>query len=329
MSIKSHFGFNESHNQDREDPNHIAHGYLDLLGSELVELRKRIKKAYPLAKFRRITNDGIGIILTPQSMCLDATVQWIVDAYVVKTVSTNRERSLNHDDMQKYGISWNDAHFTNITTNIARAVKIVKETRSVTPERALELSMQKTVTGFCNGLIHAQKALSNLQRQVFQKLYSHKTEEALLEYCLAGMEQRSVRADIQENIEGHVNEYLQKKKDLGESVAACDGLQTLALFKLENIDKVFFHYRDTTAGEMYRVKHVNDVNELPQEVLAKLSVLQTTGIDTLERVDSIRVLPSIGGVFRADYYAPDFLEDAMCVYVTPETMAEVEAIVGY
>jgi hypothetical protein len=41
-----------------------------------------------------------------------------------------------------------------------------------------------------------------------------------------------------------------------------------------------------------------------------------------------KVLTSIGCV-RGDAYDYDFVEDAMCVYISPETMAEVEALVGY
>jgi hypothetical protein len=41
-----------------------------------------------------------------------------------------------------------------------------------------------------------------------------------------------------------------------------------------------------------------------------------------------KVLTSIGCVTR-EAYDYDFVEDAMCVYISPETMAEVEALVGY
>ena len=93
---------------------------------------------------------------------------------------------------------------------------------------------------------------------------------------------------------------------------------------------MFYHYRDTTAAEMHQSKYVNDVNDLPQEVLTKLSVLQTTGEQVLESIGwgSGKVLTSIGAVLNQNHTSSDygFVEDAMCVYVSPETMVEVEAL---
>jgi hypothetical protein len=245
------------------------------------------------------------------------------------TVSTRRERDISYFERDRYGIDYTHKLFTSITKTLARATKLVKDTKSATGERGLEKVMQGTVSSFGRGLQQAQEKLDTLQRDVFSSMRHAKSNEALLEYSLATMEQRPVRADIRHEIEDCTNKYLESKRDLGDSIAACDGLQTLSIYKLKNIDKVFFHYRDTTASEMQRIKHVDDVNKLPQEVLAKLSVLQATGIDAMDAVEysyATKVLTSIGCVDASDY---DFVEDAMCVYILPETMAEVEALVGY
>ena len=324
--IETLFGFDASLNRDMEVDN-----YSPRMATELVALQKRVKKSHPFAKFRHTADDALAIQLTPQSMCFDAKVLWDKDAYIVMTVSTRREREITYADLDRYGIAYSDRSFTSLTKTLARATKLIKDTKSATGERVLEKVMQGTVSPFGRGLQQAQEKLDTLQRDVFSSMRNSLTSDALLEYSLAAMEQRPVRADIRHQIEDCTNKYLESKRDLGDSIAACDGLQTLSIYKLKNIDKVFFHYRDTTAGEMQRIKHVDDVNKLPQEVLAKLSVLQATGIDAMETVGysyDTKVLTSIGCVTRGtrDY---DFVEDAMCVYISPETMVEVEALVGY
>ena len=324
--IEKTFGFDASLNREMEDSY-----YSPRMADELAALQKRVKKTHPLAKFRHTADDALAIALTPQSMCFDAKVSWDTDAYIVMTVSTRRERDLSYADTDKYGIAYSDRRFTSITKTLARATKLIKDTKSATGERVLEKVMQGTIDPFGRGLKQAQEKLNTLQRDVFSSMINSVSNEALLEYSLAAMEQRPVRADIRHQIEGCTNKYLESKRDLGDSIAACDGLQTLSIYKLKNIAKVFFHYRDTTAGEMQRVKHVDDVNKLPQEVLAKLSVLQATGIDAMDNVGysyDTKVLTSIGCV-RRDAHDYDFVEDAMCVYISPETMAEVEALVGY
>ena len=324
--IEKTFGFDASLNCEMEVDN-----YSPRMAKELVALQKRVKKTHPLAKFRHTADDALAITLTPQSMCFDAKVSWDKDAYIVMTVSTRRERDHSYDDTKKYNIDYSDRRFTSITKTLARATKLIKDTKSATGERVLEKVMQGTIDPFGRGLKQAQEKLDTLQRDVFSSMRNSVSNEALLEYSLAAMEQRPVRADIRHQIEDCTNKYLESKRDLGDSIAACDGLQTLSIYKLKNIDKVFFHYRDTTAGEMQRIKHVDDVNKLPQEVLAKLSVLQATGIDAMDTVGysyDVKVLTSIGCV-RRDAHDYDFVEDAMCVYISPETMAEVEALVGY
>ena len=324
--IENIFGFDASLNREMEVDN-----YSPRMATELVALQKRIKKSHPFAKFRHTADDALAIRLSPQSMCFDAKVSWDKDAYIVMTVSTRRERDHSYEDLDKYSIVYSDRSFTSITKTVARATKLIKDTKSATGERVLEKVMQGTIDPFGRGLKQAQEKLDTLQRDVFSSMINSVSNEALLEYSLAAMEQRPVRADIRHQIEDCTNKYLESKRDLGDSIAACDGLQTLSIYKLKNIDKVFFHYRDTTAGEMQRIKHVDDVNKLPQEVLAKLSVLQATGIDAMDTVGysyDVKVLTSIGCV-RRDAHDYDFVEDAMCVYISPETMAEVEALVGY
>lgn len=295
---------------------------------EIANIRKRVAKKYPLAKFTRPSSSSLAIKLTPASMCWDVIVEFN-DGYLVKTVSTCRERDIAYDDREKYRISYREASFTNVTTNPNRVMKLINETRSVTGERVLENAMRVTLCNFDKGLKLAQERLFELQRRVFNPMMNTRREEALLEYSLATIEGRQVRQDVRHDVETLVHEYLNTKKELGESVSACEGLQTLSLFKIDGNDKVFFHYRDTTAGEMQRIKYVDDVNKLPREVLTKAAVLQTTGRDAMERIGwgGTRVLTSIGALEDCKDIA--FMDTAMCVYVTPETMAEVEALVGY
>lgn len=297
--------------------------------AELTTVRKRVKKKYPFAKFVRPSYRSLAIRLHPNSMCYDAIVESKQGGYIVKTVSTNRDRDISYDDKSKYGIGYNEARFVSITTNINRVMKLINETRSVTGERVLERAMQDSLHYFERGLALAQQALEELQVRVFRSLGDATRRDALMEYCLAGMEGRPVRGDVQHEVEGAVKEYLAKKADLGESITASEGLQILSLYKLQGNDKVFIHYRDTTAGEMTRIKYVDDVNKLPQEVLAKASVLQTTGKEAMDPVSfsHCHALSSIGAVKTC--HAHEFVETAMCVYVSPETMAEVEALVGY
>lgn len=297
---------------------------------ELTTIRKRVKKKYPFAKFVRPSYASLAIQLSPASMCWDVVVESKQGGYIVKTVSTHRDRDISYDDKRRYDIGYRHVSFVSITTNINRVMKLINETRSVTGERVLEKAMQESLRYFEKGLAHAQERLEAVQRGVFTKFRENLRSDMLLEYCLASIEERPVRADMRHDAEEAVKEYLVKKQDLGESITASEGLQVLSLFKLEGNDKVFFHYRDTTAGEMTRIKYVDDVNKLPQEVLAKASVLQTTGKEAMDNVGyshAHHVLSSIGAVQASD--SDSFVDTAMCVYVSPETMAEVEALVGY
>ena len=318
---QKHFGFDKVSN--------VGEYHEEL--EELATIRKRVKKKYTFARFARPSHNSLAIQLTPASMCWDVIVKFQSGGYVIKTVSTHRDRDISYDDKRLYELDYETSGFVNITRNLNRAMKIINETRSITGERVLERAMQQTIPSFDKGLRHAQDKLSDLQSRVFFGFRDTLRNDMLLEYCLASMEGRPVRGDVKNDVEGAVRTYLEKKKDLGESITASEGLQVLSLFKMEGNDKVFFHYRDTTAGEMQRIKHVDDVNKLPQEVLAKAAVLQTTGRDAMDRIgygcSGCRVLNSIGAV--SDCEDVGFMDTAMCVYVSPETMAEVEALVGY
>ena len=319
--IQKQFGFNNvsSVGEYHEEPEALA------------TIRKRVKRKYTFAKFARPSHNSLAIQLTPASMCWDVIVKFQSEGYIVNTVSTRRDRDISYDERMRYGVAYGDTKFVSITTNINRVMKIINETRSVTGERVLERAMQQTLVNFDKGLRHAQAKLSDLQSRVFYGFRDESRNEMLLEYCLATMEQRPVRGDVRNDVEGAVRTYLEKKKDLGESITASEGLQVLSLFKIEGNDKIFFHYRDTTAGEMQRTKYVDDVNKLPQEVLAKAAVLQTTGNDAMDKIShgylECRVLSSIGAVNDCERIG--FMDTAMCVYVSDAAMAEVEAIVGY
>jgi hypothetical protein len=217
----------------------------------------------------------------------------------------------------------------SMTQNVSRVMKLIYDTRSVTTELVLKRSLDRTVDPFKRGLKHAQDKLTALKREMFHGFDLSSRDDALLEYCLAGIEKRAVRADIQHNIEKVAREYVKKKADLGESVTASEGLQVLSLYKLQDDYRVFYHYEGTNAGDMVRNNHVNDANKLPQEVLSKLAVLQATGTDAMEsdRYGRCNVLNGIGSIRQTEGLG--FVEDMMCVYVTPETMAEVEALARY
>lgn len=318
---QKHFGFDKVGNYGE------YHEELE----ELATIRKRVKKKYTFARFARPSHNSLAIQLTPASMCWDVIVKFQSGGYVIKTVSTRRDRDISYDDKRIYELDYETSGFVNITRNLNRAMKIINETRSITGERVLERAMQQTIPSFDKGLRHAQDKLSELQSRVFFGFRDTLRNDMLLEYCLASMEGRPVRGDIQNDVEGAVRTYLEKKKDLGESITASEGLHVLSLFKMEDNDKVFFHYRDTTAGEMQRIKHVDDVNKLPQEILAKAAVLQTTGRDAMDIMgygySACRVLDSIGAM--SDCEGIGFMDTAMCVYVSDAAMAEVEALVGY
>jgi hypothetical protein len=184
--------------------------YSPRMAKELFALQKRVKKTHPFAKFRHTADDTLAIRLSPQSMCFDAKVSWDKDAYIVMTVSTHRERDLSYEDTKKYNIAYSDRRFTSITKTLARATKLIKDTESVTGERVLEKVMQGTIDPFGRGLKQAQEKLDELPVvDVFGSMRNSVSNEALLEYSLAAMERRPVRADIRHQVEDCTNKYLE------------------------------------------------------------------------------------------------------------------------
>ena len=330
LSIKTHFGFADV--DYHQSTQYQSAGYGER--PELAVLRKRVKRRYAFATFNQLDVDTLAIRLTQASLCWDVIVRYVsrCDGYIVKTVSTDRERPISNKDAWQYCISYaDDTESVNLTQNINRVMKLIYETRSVTPELVLDTFLSATQNSFIKGLVHAQDKLNALKHTAFNKFDLGERDGALLEYGLAGIEGRAVRADIQHSVEEMVREYIKKKVELGESVTASEGLQVLSLFKLRGENRVYYHYEDTDAGDMVRNNHVDDVNELPQEVLSKLAVLQVTGIgetglSTYQglRHGRCRILDGIGGVRELD--RGEFVEDVMCVYVTPETMVEVQAL---
>ena len=163
--IETIFGFDASLNREMEDSY-----YSPQMADELAALQKRVKKSHPFAKFRHTTDDALAIQLTPQSMCFDAKVLWDKDAYIVMTVSTRREREITYADLDRYGIAYSDRSFTSLTKTLARATKLIKDTKSATGERVLEKVMQRTIDSFGRGLKQAQEKLDTLQRDVFSSM---------------------------------------------------------------------------------------------------------------------------------------------------------------
>ena len=328
-TIKTYFGF-DNLGFGVYDPN-IEH-------PELVDLCKRVKRKYPFATFAgSAAGSTLAIKLTQASLCWDVIVRFVprCDGYVVKTVSTNRERPISYEDMHRYyisnsvsGVDDEDIASISITQNINRVMKLIYDTRSITTQLVLDKNLEKTLIHFERGLVHAQDKLTALKHQVFHEFDLYERDGALLEYGLAGIEGRAVRADIQHSVEEMVREYIKEKTELGESVTASEGLQVLSLFKLQDDGRVYYHYEGIDAGDMVRNNHVNDVNELPQEVLSKLAVLQITGTEAAGYVGSggCKILNSIGAVGKP--HRGGFVEDSMCVYITPETMVEVQALAG-
>jgi len=333
-NINEIFGFDESDNRDwmAEDGclGLCEHEATDPLPMELAALQKRVKKTHPLATFRRTAVNTIAILVDPKSLCFDAIVSWVADAYVIQTVSTERSRSIAYKDRENYEVKYSSQQYTSITSKLARATKLVKDTDSVTAEGVVKEVMVKTVSTFSTGLSKAKEKLDTLQVRVFTPMTTLERTECLLEYCLADKEQRPVRADIKRRVDDCTDKYLLDKSELGHSITACQGLCVLSIYKVANVDKIFYYYADG-GTELWlqhkNTKYVNDVNDFPQEVLRKLSVLQTTGVDAMESLGygTAKVLTSVGAVWPSSSQIP-FIEDAMCVYVSPEAIAEVATL---
>jgi len=134
------FGFDASLNREMEVDN-----YSPRMATELVALQKRVKKSHPFAKFRHTADDALAIRLSPQSMCFRC--QGIVGQGRLHSYDCKHQPRalLSYADSKKYNIDCSARHFTSPNQTLARATKLVKDTRSITGERVLEKAIEGTI----------------------------------------------------------------------------------------------------------------------------------------------------------------------------------------
>ncbi len=325
------FGFDEVNKYDEAKCNGSAYTSHDInsnpqFAPELKDIQKRIKRRHKQASFLWVSISEFAVRLSPKSLCYDARVTYLENAgYLVLNVSTYREKALPYEQDRHFCLSWNKKSFASVTVNPARVAKIVNSTVSVTQDTVLHNTLNRTLSRFEGGLVNAQEKMKKLTRRVFGGMSDSERDGALLEYCLASMDDRAVASGVVANAKERVTKYLTTKKDLGYSIEACNGQAVLALYKFKDSDRIHYAYEDRKLGS------VSDVNELPKEVLSKLAVLQTTGtagMDDLESYYGTKVLDSIGCIYDTDRDKDDmsFIEDAMCVFVSPSTLQEVATL---
>ena len=320
--------------------------------AEIADLQKRVKRKHPLAQFRIVDCAVLGdwsyktvaIKLNPINLCFDARVDCFIGLrgrdthYVVASVSTARTREIPYEDRELFHIDYCDKDFTSITKSLSRAVKVINNTVSWTPTSTVKKAFGYYAEYFQGGLDRAQKKLNDLKRGVFSTINGAKINEALLEYCIAGMENRPVSGEISHLITDNVEKYLVSKKDLGESVSVCDGLQMLALCKLKGSERIYYHKLDyrpygTPPADLPSIFcGVGDINELPEEVLGKLFTMQSIGEENMEAVLYSRcvALDGVGAsVVRQSNpsgncgHTTPFTSEIMCAYVSPETIEQL------
>ena len=347
-NIEDAFSLDAKRNQEKD----IGYGDGESIATaEIAELQKRVKRKHPLAQFRIVgcavlgdwSYKTVAIKLSPINLCFDARVDCFIGLrgrdthYVVASVSTARTREIPYEDRELFNIDYCDKEFTSITKSLSRAVKVVNNTVSWTPTLTVKKAFDYYAEYFQAGLDRAQKKLNDLKRGVFSTINGAKTNEALLEYCLAGMENRPVSGEISNLITDSVEKYLVSKKDLGESVSVCDGLQMLALCKLADSERIYYHridYKPYGAPPAVLPSifcGVGDINELPEEVLGKLFTMQSIGEDNMEVISYSRcvALDGVGATVknqidnaRKTTNIP-FASEIMCVYVAPETLEQL------
>ena len=345
--IEEAFSLDANRNQEKG----IGYGEGESIATtEIATLQQRVRRKHPLAQFRIVDCGVLGnwryktvvIKLNPINLCFDARVDcfiWLsasdVTHYVVASVSTDRTREIPYEDREVFNIDHCDKDFTNITTNLSRAVKIINNTVSWTPTSTVTKVFEHYADSFQRGLDRAQKKLNDLKSGVFSTLTGTETNEALLEYCLAGMENRPVSGEISHLITDSVEKYLVSKKDLGESVSVCDGLQMLALCKLAGSERIYYHrlaYRTQgtpPATLPPLLCGVGDINKLPEEVTGKLFTMQSIGEENMEDVDysggRCVGLDGVGAavIKQVNWRPTAFTSDIMCVYVSHETIEQL------
>ena len=323
------FGFDEVNKYDEAKCNGSAYTSHDInsnpqFAPELKDIQKRIKRRHKQASFLWVSISEFAVRLSPKSLCYDARVTYLENAgYLVLNVSTYREKALPYEQDRHFNLAWNQKSFASVTVNPARVAKIINSTVSVTQDTVLHSALNKTLSRFEGGLVNAQEKMKRLTRTVFGRMPESEKDGVLLEYCLASMEGRAVVSSVVANAKEKVTKYLTTKKDLGYSIDVCNGQAVLALYKFQDEHRIHYVYGDRKQGS------VPDVNELPKEVLSKLAVLQTTGIagmDDLDRYYGTKVLDSVGCIYDTDRDDMAFIEDAMCVFVSPSTLQEVATL---
>ena len=343
MSIQSIFGFDQTANMDTK-PFIDCEQARPSTAAQITELMKRVRRKHRLATFtylggssygegRYSLHDTILIQLRPETLCFDAKVTYFASAngevghYKVATVSTERGRRIPNYDMHAFNIPWVEQFCTTLTSTIAKAAKTINEATSFTSARVVENGMQRCTQPFAEALKNAQLKLNKLQRETFSSMGTSDKDEALLEYCLSTMQNRTVRADIAEQVTDKVKGYLTRKEELGASTAVCADLQPLGLYKVQGIDRVYYHRPTFTDDQREAIPNIN-INDLPKEVLSKLATMQAAGVGSMEDVgwSACKVLDGVGALVPDVSDRVPFLEAAQCVYVSSETMTEVACL---
>ena len=343
MSIQTIFGSDQTENTNTK-PFIDCEQARPCTAARIADLMKRIRRKHPLATFAYLggsdfnegkyaLRDTILIQLKPESLCFDAKVTcfaWSngeVGVYKVATVSTEREKRIPNYDCNQLNVSWAEQSHTILTSNIARAAKTIKDTKSFTLARVVEDGIQRCTQPFAEALKNAQRKLNKLQRETFSSMGTSDKDEALLEYCLSTMQNRTVRADIAEQLKSRVRDYLDSKEELGVSKAVCVGLQPLGLYKVAGIDEVYYHKASLVGEALEAIPHAN-LNDFPEEVLSKLATMQAVGEEAMDDVgwSASKTLDGVGATVPNVSRRVFFLEHAQCVFVSPKTMTEVACL---
>ena len=341
MSIEKVFGFNTYTGHDK--PFGLCKPTRPEGHAQITDLMKRVKRSHPMATFKYLggisgkdrswASDTILIQLSPESLCFDAKVTCYSRGmgtpkqhhYQVATVSTHRSKAIPYEFRNKFNIAWGEGVYTTLTASSRTAARAIKNTKSFTARRVVEDGIHKNADIFTGAMSNVQKKLSRLQRETFSSMNTADKDEALLEYCLSTMQNRTVRADIAEQLKSRVRDYLDSKEELGVSKAVCVGLQPLGLYKVAGIDEVYYHKASLVGEALEAIPHAN-LNDFPEEVLSKLATMQAVGEEAMDTAgwSSCKVLDGVGAIRRPS--EDSFLEAIQCVFVSPETMQEVSCL---
>ena len=342
MSIEKVFGFNTYTGHDK--PFGLCKPTRPEGHAQITDLMKRVKRSHPMATFKYLggisgkdrswASDTILIQLSPESLCFDAKVTCYSRGmgtpkqhhYQVATVSTHRSKAIPYEFRNTFNIAWGEGVYTTLTASSRTAARAIKNTKSFTARRVVEDGIHKNADIFTGAMSNVQKKLSRLQRETFSSMGTSDKDEALLEYCLSTMQNRTVRADIAEQVTDKVKGYLARKEELGASTAVCADLQPLGLYKVQGIDRVYYHRQKFVDDPREAIPYVDDLKDLPEEVLSKLATMQAVGEEAMDTAgwSSCKVLDGVGAIRRPS--EDSFLEAIQCVFVSPETMQEVSCL---